>query len=192
MLNQVEHNPAIAIEAQIQVMPNAANPQVIHNEAAILISQSSCNYNESEESGLSEIKGDHTFTISREGLRLLHKRRVNNNMSMMSLNRVRKTDEQVNILMKLFELHNGKVTRKLRKEAEKRTGLAWIQIYKWIFDKKARQNQVIVDRLYNYPVPIFRVIGKDGRDLSKPRPIFKLERFPTNQAAKTTGKPEVL
>lgn len=57
---------------------------------------------------------------------------------MMSLNRVRKTDEQVNILMKLFELHNGKVTRKLRKEAEKRTGLAWIQIYKWIFDKKAR------------------------------------------------------
>lgn len=57
----------------------------------------------------------------------------------MSTMRVRKTDEQVKILADLFEQHHGRVTRELRKKAERKTGLLWIQIYKWVFDKKARK-----------------------------------------------------
>lgn len=135
-------------------------------------------------------KSEASFSISREGLSNLKKRRFNNNMSMMSVNRVRKTEEQVRILTDLFERHDGKVTRKLRKEAERKTGLAWIQIYKWVFDKKARKSQVDNVRLFNYPIPIFRVINKYGRDLTKPRPIFKLERV-ARQAERTSGKPEI-
>ena len=44
-------------------------------------------------------------------------------MSVMSINRVRKTDEQIKILIDLLDHHDGKVNKKLRKEVEKKTGL---------------------------------------------------------------------
>ena len=37
-------------------------------------------------------------------------------------------------------MHNGKLNRKVRKEAMTKTGLAWIQIYKWFFDRQLKKS----------------------------------------------------
>lgn len=40
----------------------------------------------------------------------------------------------------MFSLTDGKLNHRQRKQAMKVTGLQWIQIYKWIFDKKVRDD----------------------------------------------------
>lgn len=55
--------------------------------------------------------------------------------------RLRKSGNQVSYLMRLYQdsqAQGGKVDRKQRKRAIKATGLSWIQIYKWLFDKKLK------------------------------------------------------
>ena len=72
--------------------------------------------------------------ISRAGLRKMrttHSSAYGKNSSY----RQRKSDEQVKILTDLYQKHKGKLNRKVRKEAMAQTGLAWIQIYKWFFDR---------------------------------------------------------
>ena len=71
-------------------------------------------------------------------------------------------------MVRIFEKYDGKLTKDLKEEAIRKTGLAWIQIYKWFFDHKVKKANL--DRAYrlHYPFQIFKVIGPDGRDLSKP------------------------
>lgn len=83
-----------------------------------------------EESESGSASGLH---ISREGLRKQRKTTACTKGS--SSYRQRKTDDQVKILTDLYQKHNGKLSRKVRKEAMTKTGLAWIQIYKWFFDR---------------------------------------------------------
>ena len=79
--------------------------------------------------------------ISREGLRRL-KRTSTCFTSKGSSYRQRKTDDQVKILTDLYQKHNGKLNRKVRKEAMSQTGLAWIQIYKWFFDRQLKKSAI--------------------------------------------------
>ena len=55
------------------------------------------------------------------------------------------------------------------------TGLSWIQIYKWLFD---RQMKDAAKNAYTtqLPMQIFRVIGQDGREIGTPAPIFAVEK----------------
>ena len=49
----------------------------------------------------------------------------------------RKTQEQISALMEILgnaQVHE--ITAAQRRECERRTGLKWIQVYKWIFDRR--------------------------------------------------------
>ena len=70
--------------------------------------------------------------ISREGMRKYRSYRD------AAADRLRKNNNQVSYLTRLYVETGGKVDRKLRKRAIKATGLSWIQIYKWLFDKKLK------------------------------------------------------
>ena len=72
--------------------------------------------------------------ISREGMR-------KNRSSRFAPDRLRKDSKQVSFLTRLYQLTGGKLDRKQRKLAIKVTGLSWIQIYKWLFDKQLKDNQ---------------------------------------------------
>ena len=73
--------------------------------------------------------------ISREGLR---KKRS----AMLAPDRLRKSRDQVTYLTRLYQMTGGKLDRRQRKQATKLTGLSWIQIYKWLFDKQLKDNKV--------------------------------------------------
>jgi len=77
--------------------------------------------------------------ISREGLR---RQKKTSACTKNNTYRQRKSDEQVQILSKLYAEHNGKLNRKVRKEAIAQTGLAWIQIYKWFFDRQLKKSAI--------------------------------------------------
>lgn len=124
-----------------------------------------------------------TLTISREGWR---QSRRNNESTFM--NRVRKTEEQTRYLIAMFDSTKGRIPKSLRDRAERATGLSWIQIYKWIFDRRQREKDFNVYRLLNYPVPIFRVTNRHGKDITVRRPVFKVER-PARTAMRASGKP---
>lgn len=94
--------------------------------------------------------------------------------------RVRKNREQVAYLKKVFEETGGVLNRAQRKKAMRVTGLCWIQIYKWLFDKKLKQARKISMENSCLPQQIFRVIGPDGREIGKPQPIFKIEKVQRN------------
>ena len=96
--------------------------------------------------------------------------------------RQRKSDDQVKILADLYQKHNGKLNRKVRKEAMAKTGLAWIQIYKWFFDRQLKKNAMEKACCTQYPGQIFRVIGKDGQEIGKPQPIFLVEKVVSRSA----------
>jgi len=123
-----------------------------------------------------------TLLISREGTR-----KNRRNFECTFLNRVRKSDEQTRYLIGLFDQTNGRVPKEVRRRAEEQTGLTWIQIYKWIFDRKTRKKEFTVNRLLEYPVPIFRVT-RNGKDITGKRPIFKLERA-ARATMRLSGKP---
>lgn len=114
---------------------------------------------------------EHSLLISR-----FRRQQAKQNNELTFLNRVRKSDEQVRFLINLFDATGGRVPKEIRQRAERETGLQWIQIYKWIFDRKQRRMQHDVFRLLEYPVPIFRVTNKYGKDITTHRPIFKIER----------------
>ncbi len=79
---------------------------------------------------LEEDEGSRLPLISREGLRMQHTR-----SSIFAKDRLRKSSLQVDYLKDLFNKTGGKLDRKQRKRAMKVTGLSWIQIYKWLFDR---------------------------------------------------------
>ena len=56
-------------------------------------------------------------------------------------NRLRKNKHQVSFLNHLYRETGGYVDRKWRRRAIKATGLSWIQIYKWLFDKQLKETQ---------------------------------------------------
>ena len=103
--------------------------------------------------------------ISREGMRRQKKTTACINANSY---RQRKSDDQVKILADLYQKHNGKLNRKVRKEAMAKTGLAWIQIYKWFFDRQLKKSAMEKACFTQYPGQIFRVIGKDGQEIGKP------------------------
>ena len=120
--------------------------------------------------------------ISRAGLRKMrphYSAYANKNSSY----RQRKSDDQVKILTDLYQKHKGKLNRKVRKEAMAQTGLAWIQIYKWFFDRQLKKSAIEKACCTQYPGQIFRVIGKDGREIGKPSPIFLVEKVRSRQTA---------
>ena len=49
--------------------------------------------------------------------------------------RQHKTKDQLIILKAIYEKYGGNMNRKARMEAVEQTGLEWIKIYKWFFDK---------------------------------------------------------
>ena len=53
--------------------------------------------------------------------------------------RRKKTGQQVDYLIDLYERLGGKWDGKVRKEAMQATGLSRIQIYKWFFDRKLQE-----------------------------------------------------
>ena len=64
----------------------------------------------------------------------------------------------------------------VRRRAEQLTGLTWLQIYKWMFDRKQRLKEAELERLLDYKLPIFR-LTKNGKDITpKMRRIFGTER----------------
>jgi hypothetical protein len=143
-------------------------------------------YIESHHEASSSVEPFHcvtTLIISREG-----RRNMTRNNESTYMNRVRKSAEQTRFLIGLFDKTNGRVPKEIRRKAELATGLTWIQIYKWIFDRKSRQKEFDVYRLLDYPVPIFRVTNKYGKDITGKRPIFKVERVAT-AARRVSGKP---
>jgi hypothetical protein len=79
--------------------------------------------------------------------------------------------------MRIFDKHEGKLNKAMKDEAIAKTGLAWIQIYKWFFDHKVKKASIDSAYRLHYPFQIFKVIGPDGRDLSRPAPIFKVEKI---------------
>ena len=107
---------------------------------------------------------------------------------MATMFRLRKSEKQVKILTELLKEYNGEINVEFRKKAQQKTGLQWIKIYKWVFDKKARDRMSKTFTPLNDEIPIFRIINKHGRDITKPpRPIpgitkpkviFKVERAP--------------
>lgn len=97
----------------------------------------------------------------------------------MKNNRRRKTDEQVSVLVKIFDKYDGKLSKEMKNEAINKTGLAWIQIYKWFFDHKVKKSNLEKAYRLHYPFQVFKVVGADGRDLSRPQPIFKVEKILT-------------
>lgn len=103
--------------------------------------------------------------LSREGLRRYRKTAA---CTIPNSYRQRKSDDQVKILATLYQKHNGKLNRKVRKEAMGKTGLAWIQIYKWFFDRQLKKSAIEKACCTQYPGQIFRVIGKDGQEIGKP------------------------
>ena len=71
---------------------------------------------------------------------------------------------------------------KAKNEAVAKTGLEWIKIYKWFFDKKAKR---VCPPEWNcrgcnkFGGNVFKVVRKDGTVLiDKPVPIFEVIRFP--------------
>lgn len=104
-----------------------------------------------------------------------HKRSMINSRFEMSMNnRKRKTDEQVDVLLAIFDKHDGKPSKEMKEEAMSKTGLAWIQIYKWYFDHKVKKEKHMRAYSTDYPFAIFKVEGPDGRE--KPRPLFYTEK----------------
>ena len=93
------------------------------------------NTNEESEQTLSQS----SVKISREGMR---KQKKTAACTMPNSYRQRKSDDQVKILSELYHKHNGKLSRKVRKEAMAKTGLAWIQIYKWFFDRQLKKSAI--------------------------------------------------
>ena len=109
--------------------------------------------------------------ISREGMRKQRTR-----TSILVPDRLRKSTKQVDYLRSLYSQTGGKLDRKQRKRAMKATGLSWIQIYKWLFDKQMKETEKRSLTQNTIPMPIFRVIGRDGKELGKPVQIFKIEK----------------
>jgi len=120
-----------------------------------------------------------SIKLSREGMRKFKK---TTSCIMTSSYRQRKSDDQVKILAGLYQKHNGKLNRKVRKEAMAKTGLLWIQIYKWFFDRQLKKNAMEKACCTQYPAQIFRVIGKDGQEIGKPQPIFLVEKVVSRSA----------
>ena len=91
--------------------------------------------------------------ISREGRRRQHgstsyKMRL---AAIQNNNRRRKTDQQVSTLVRIFDKYDGKLTKEMKEESIRKTGLAWIQIYKWVFDHKVKKANL--DRAYRLHYP---------------------------------------
>jgi hypothetical protein len=73
--------------------------------------------------------------------------------------RTRKSKNQLQYLVKLLKKTKGKVNKELQQRAEKETGLKWLQIYKWMFDRTKRASDEAVYKALGIHPPIFRVTG---------------------------------
>ena len=117
-----------------------------------------------------------SIILSREGLR--KQRRI---AAAKNSHRLKKNDKQIKILSEVYKRTKGQLDLKSRNEIMAKTGLEWIQIYKWFFDRVNRKRSSVkrscCDEL---PAQIFRVIGKDGREIGGPTPIFMVEKVDRN------------
>jgi hypothetical protein len=53
--------------------------------------------------------------------------------------------------MRIFDKYDGKLTKEMKHEAIQKTGLAWIQIYKWFFDHKVKKQNIEKAYSLHYP-----------------------------------------
>ena len=107
---------------------------------------------ETQQLSANEVSHEKLPIISREGMR---KSRSHHYMG--QADRLRKSGDQVSYLMRLYQqsqAHGGKVDRKQRKHAIKATGLTWIQIYKWLFDKKLKDTTALKSLFMGSPQSI--------------------------------------
>jgi len=109
--------------------------------------------------------------FSRQSLRKMHR----HSRGGYQENRVRKSHEQVAYLRRLYAETGGKFDRNQRKRAMRATGLSWIQIYKWLFDRQMKDaaNYAFVS---SHPAQIFKVVGRNGQEIGARTPIFRIER----------------
>ena len=70
----------------------------------------------------------------RKANKAIHKGNVFAELDANEGKRVRKKKWQTRMIKKIFLSHEGKMTSKLRRNAEQMTGLRWQKIYKHIFD----------------------------------------------------------
>ena len=106
------------------------------------------------------------------------------------MNRIRKSEDQVRYLQRLYWKTKGKCDRKYRKEAMAATGLSWLQIYKWFFDKNLRIQQAKNECpcYTQYSTQIF-TITRHGREVGGPVPIFEIVK---DESARMTAKKSVV
>lgn len=87
--------------------------------------------------------------------------------------RTRKTVEQQRYLIWLYDSNpSGRFSREVRQRAREATGLTWLQIYKWMFDRRQRKKIDAEYLLINYNLPIF-VVERRNKVISKKMRIFK-------------------
>lgn len=95
--------------------------------------------------------------------------------------RMHKTKNQLVILKQIHTKYRGKMGSKAKAEAVAMTGLQWIKIYKWFFDKQAKRvcpPEWNCRGCRNFAGHIFKVVRKDGSEiLDKPIPVFKVEKI---------------
>ena len=123
----------------------------------------------------SENSSDARTTITREGKRKMKRKGDKNPM------RMHKTKNQLVILKQIHTKYRGKMGSKAKAEAVAMTGLQWIKIYKWFFDKQAKRvcpPEWNCRGCRNFAGHIFKVVRKDGSEiLDKPIPVFKVEKI---------------
>lgn len=140
-------------------------------------------------------------SISREGLRVQRRRKAlapnrprkvsfSNEMTVGGVDRHRKADDEVVELNKLWDSCNGNLRRDMKKHAMERTGLKWLQIYKWFYDRKTREDKQSAEcnhcgrlacSLAKTQQPIFSVVRKDGQEVCSAA-IFQVVRQPSTSS----------
>jgi hypothetical protein len=83
--------------------------------------------------------------------------------------------KQLQILTPYLNEDINNVSKAKRHELMQKTGLSWLQIYKWTFDRKKRKAS---DHVYSrsFDSQVFIVINKHGKDISRSLPVFTTER----------------
>ena len=83
----------------------------------------------------------------------------------------------MNALKDIYEEFGTTLDSKARQEAVNRTGLSWIQIYKWLFDQKSGRHDKKEQKQHKCcGSKLFRVVDKSGDDKAHSSLLFKVEK----------------
>ena len=92
-------------------------------------------------------------------------------------NRRKKDEDQIRYLQRLFIKTGGVCDRRYRKEAMKATGLTWLQIYKWFFDKQSRINAAKREcTCYTQSTANIFLVTRNGEEVGKMLDVFSVQK----------------